>query len=263
MRTEILLEEAQTRYFAALETETLGQKFSIFPEIDSTNAYLLSLPEKDAENRLCVSLVQTAGRGRLGRSWASEGGGLYFSFCVRAQTQEMLLLLPLAAANAVCDAFAEAGIADAGIKWPNDIILSGKKLVGILCQSRGTRAVAGIGVNISQSAEDFARADLPNAASLAMLGYFPDRWALCARIASHAERYVAQILHGQEEALLASYRARCISIGRELIATSAKGEIRGVGADIDEKGRLILETGKGRVAVDSGEVKLRAANGYI
>ncbi len=262
MRADVLLKEAQARYLAALETKTLGKSFRIFGEIDSTNAYLFSRGA-EAENMTCAALRQSAGRGRLGRSWASEGGGLYFSFCVKAETRDMLLLLPLAAACAVLDAFLDFGIEGAGVKWPNDILIGDKKLVGILCQSRAGFAVAGIGVNIAQTKADFDRAALPNAASLAMQGYDPDRWALCARIVTHAEKRIALVRDGESEKLLELYRTQCISLGRSLIAERADGEIRGVGADIDEKGRLVLETDAGRIAVDSGEVKVRGENGYI
>lgn len=262
MRADVLLKEAESRYLRALDTQALGREMRIFDEVDSTNAYLLSLGA-DAENLCCAALRQSAGRGRLGRSWASGGGGLYFSFCVKAETPDLLLLLPLAAACAVLDAFREAGIEGAGVKWPNDILIEEKKLVGILCQSRGAYAVTGIGVNIAQSAADFASAELPNAASLAMFGHAPDRWALCARIVTHAERRIVLVREGKTDALLSDYRACCVSLGRRLIAVKADGEIRGVGADVDEKGRLVLETEDGRIAVDSGEVKLRGEHGYV
>ena len=261
MRAEVLLKDIEARYFAALETQALGRRFQVFEKLGSTNAHLLSLGE-EARDTACAALRQSEGRGRLGRSWASGGGGLYFSFCTKAEGRA-LPLLPLAAGCAVLDAFREAGIEGAGIKWPNDILIGDKKLVGILCQSRGDIAVTGIGVNIAQSGSDFASAGLPGAASLAMFGYAPDRWTLCARIVTHAERRIALLKEGKTDELLAFFRKNCVSIGRRLIAAGAQGEIHGVGADIDEEGRLVLETENGRIAVDSGEVRLRGENGYI
>ena len=262
MPDHIFLEAAHVQYSAALETQTLGRRFVLLDEVDSTNAYIHREPENTAAQGLAVAaLRQSAGRGRLGRSWASDGGGLYFSFAVLIPP-EQLARLPLAAALAVLSAFDELGVGGAGIKWPNDILVSGKKLVGILCQSWGERAAVGIGINISQSTQDFAEAGLPNAASLAMLGINAAPWRLMARVLTHAERCIC-LAREDMAALMDAYRARCLSLGRELVASCAQGEIHGVGADIDEEGRLVLKTPQGLQAVSSGEVKIRGTAGYI
>lgn len=262
MPDPVFLESARAQYTGALETRKLGKCFVLLDEVDSTNAYIRRAADAQAAQGLAVAaLRQSAGRGRLGRSWASNGGGLYFSFAVQTPP-EMLPRLPLAAALAVLMAFDELGVPDAWIKWPNDILASEKKLVGILCQCWGERAAVGIGVNIGQSEQDFAAAGLPNAASLAMLGIAAEPWRLMARILTHAERCIA-LAREDIAALLNTYRSRCISLGRALVASGAQGEIHGVGVDIDEEGRLILKTAQGLKAVASGEVKLRGADGYI
>ena len=262
MSDHVLL-TAREAYAAALESNTLGQNFILLDETDSTNTRIRELESDDLAAHTAVSaLRQTAGRGRLGRSWESEGGGLYLSFGVVTDPQNFAKL-PLMAAGAVIAALDEAGIRDAGIKWPNDIIASNKKICGILCQAWGRRAAVGIGVNISQTADEFARADLPNAASLAMLGYTVDRWTLAARILTHADRIWAKIESGAFSQVLDDYRRRCISIGRDLIAIAPDREIHGVGTDVDEEGRLVLKTADGFYHVESGEVKLRSTHGYI
>ncbi len=262
MPDPIFLESAYAQYTAALETQKLGRRFVLLDEVDSTNAYIRRAADDQAVQGLAVAaLRQSAGRGRLGRSWASDGGGLYFSFAALTPPA-MLPRLPLAAAVAVIMAFDELGVCGACIKWPNDILVSGKKLVGILCQSWGERVAAGIGVNIAQHARDFAAAGLPNAASLAMLGIEADPWRLMARILTYAERCMA-LAQKDMTAFLDAYRRRCVSLGRALVASGARGELHGVGVDIDEEGRLLLQTPEGLIAVSSGEVKLRGTAGYI
>lgn len=263
MQDRIYIENAVKSYYSSLESREMGQKFVLLDEVDSTSAYIRRI-ETDGECRgtVCAALRQTEGRGRLGRSWLSEGEGLYLSAAAFAKSAD-LARLPLAAACAVSEAFRKLGIAGAGIKWPNDIILSGKKVCGILCQAWGERAAIGIGVNISQSRAAFEQAQLPNAASLAMLGFETDMWTLAAVIVTELERYCDMINAGEFAPLLELYRESCISLGREVVASGASGEIRGTASDIAPDGSLVIETDGGRVSVSSGEVKLRTVKGYI
>ena len=263
MPDRVYLENARRAYFSALESENLGRRFLIFDELDSTNAFIRRIASDwEARGLAVAALRQSEGRGRLGRSWESGGKGLYFSFAVFTAA-ENLPKLPLAAAAAAADALEKLGVPGAGIKWPNDIILSGKKIAGILCQAWGDRACVGVGVNIAQDAEIFAQAGLEHASSLALLGFDIDMWTLAAGIVSAADRRIAQIENGGYEELLSDYRRRCVSIGRDVTAIKADRTLSGRAVDIDGEGRLVIETSCGRIAVDSGEVKLRTKDGYV
>lgn len=263
MQDRIHIENAIKQYESALDTRILGRKFILLDEIDSTNAYIRRVESDDqCEGMAVAAMHQNSGRGRLGRSWLSEGYGLYLSVAVFLNSS-LLPGLPIAAACAVTDAFESLGMEGAGIKWPNDIIISGKKVCGILCQAWGRRAAVGIGVNICQSSEVFQKAELPNAASLSMLGYDVDRWTTAAKIVTALEKHVGCLEKNNFEETLICYRTRCVSIGREVIASGANGEVHGTAVDIDGNGSLVIDTGSEKVHVSSGEVRLRTPYGYL
>lgn len=249
-------------YFSVLDTKTLGQNFLLLEETDSTNACIKRTQLEEAQGLAVAALRQSAGRGRLGRVWESEGDGLYLSFAV-ITAAENLTKLPLATAVAAAKALEDAGINGAGIKWPNDILISDKKIAGILCQAWGNKAAVGIGVNIGQSAGFFENMGLPNGASLAMLGYKTDMWMLAGRIITNAERCISLIESGNYDFLLKKYRRLCLSLGSKVEAIGVAETVRGIATDVDESGRLVIDTPKGRISVDSGEVKLRTPQGYI
>ena len=255
-------------YNAALHTRTLGRTLAYFDELDSTNTYCKRRAAAgDApEGLTAVALLQTAGRGRLGRVWESrQGDGLYISFLTPVLPGELLPLVPIAVGLAVAEAVeAEAAIPDMGIKWPNDIIAGSRKLAGILCEGAAGRAVCGIGVNLCQSREDFLSAGLPHATSLLMeSAAVPSAARLAAAIANGLEPRLDALHREGAAALVPDFRRRCVSIGRRVRAISAAGETDGTAVDIDEAGRLVIDTGTGRIAVSAGEVQLRTPEGYL
>ena len=148
-------------YYSRLSTRSLGRDMLLFEELDSTNAWCKRrLSEGGAPEGLAAAArCQTAGRGRLGRSWESrKGDGLYVSFVTLPLPGELLPLVPIAAGLSAAEAAeAETGLR-VGIKWPNDLIVSGRKLSGILCEGAAGRAVCGIGVNLLQDAAFFSAA---------------------------------------------------------------------------------------------------------
>lgn len=257
----------QEEYAAALTTRSLGRAPALFETLDSTNTYCKRrLAAGDApEGLAAAALEQTAGRGRLGRVWESApGAGLYISFVTPAVPGELLPLVPVAAGVAVVQACREAAGCEAGVKWPNDVIVRDRKLAGILCEGVLGQAVCGIGVNLSQDAAFFARAGLPHAVSLlAATGRTPQAGILAAAIANHLEKWLDSLLADGSAALLREFRTLCVSIGREVRAISPHGETCGRAVDIDSAGRLLIDTETGRVAVSAGEVQLRTARGYL
>lgn len=254
-------------YEAALTTRALGRALELHRELDSTNTYLKRrLTSGTApEGLAAAALTQTAGRGRLGRAWDSEpGAGLYISFVTPAVPGGLLPLVPVAVGVAVAQACRAAAGCEAGVKWPNDVIVRDRKLSGILCEGVRGQAVCGIGVNLTQDAEFFARAGLPHATSLRMeTGCAPRAAVLAAVIANSLELWTDRLLADGGAALLPVFRALCVSIGREVRAVSPCGETCGRAVDIDGEGRLVIETETGRVAVSAGEVQLRTARGYL
>jgi BirA family biotin operon repressor/biotin-[acetyl-CoA-carboxylase] ligase len=196
---------------------------------------------------------QTAGRGRQGRTWtAPPGRSLLCSVLVRDPPR----LLPLAAGAAVADAVeaAAAGGASVHLKWPNDVLLDGRKVAGILVEGRPQErwAVVGIGLNVAVEESDFPPELRGRAATL---GLDPDRIEPTLReLLRTLERWLA----ADAETLLAEVRARDALLGQPV--RWAGGEGRGDGIDGD--GRLVVLTaGGGRVALDAGEVHLSGGDG--
>lgn len=223
-------------------------------ETGSTNADVLAAAaEGEPEGYVLAAGHQTRGRGRLGRSWESpRGTSLSVSFLLRpagvppARWPWLPLLVGVAAVDAVADA---AGVA-AVLKWPNDVLLDGRKLAGILVERTdtpsGAAAVAGVGMNV--------QAAPPDAASLAHTGVTSERVldALQDRVAA---RYTAWLADPASAELADAYRARCDTLGRQVRAELPSGEVvTGQAVDVDTTGRLVIATADGEQAVSAGEI---------
>ena len=235
------------------------------PETDSTNLAIRRLAaEGAAEGTVLWAARQTAGRGRLGRSFASPEGGLYYSMLLRqsAEPARDLQLTP-AAAVAAARALERECALRCGIKWPNDLVCGGRKLCGILCESfeaRGARyVVLGIGLNVNT--EVFPPELREIAVSARQLtGRDTPLPALVGTLTEELDAAVAAE-RGNDPALLDEYRARCVSVGREVLLLRG-GESRpafalSVGEDYSLRVRLpdgSLED------VRFGEVSLRTKN---
>jgi BirA family biotin operon repressor/biotin-[acetyl-CoA-carboxylase] ligase len=220
----------------------LGTPRVHYRTIDSTNARARELAERGAPHgTLVTAAAQTAGRGRQGRSWtAPPGRALLCSMVIRDPPK----LLPLAAGIAV----AEQVGAEALVKWPNDVLLAGRKVAGILIEGRPQHgwAVLGIGVNVAMQEDDFP-AELRQRAG--GLGRSADKiepmleWLL-----QGLERWIA----ADPEDVLAALRARDALLGSQVRWQGGEGAAAGV----DEDGRLLVAVDRGRVALEAGEVHL-------
>lgn len=212
----------------------------------STNDRARALAAAGAPHGTLVTAAeQTAGRGRQGRTWAAPPGRALLMSVVLRDPDRML---PLAAAVAV----AEAAGPEAAIKWPNDVLLHGRKLAGILAEARPQDgwAVLGIGLNVAVRMDDLPEELRPTAATL---GLTPgDVEAVLGRVLAALERALAL----DRAALLDAWRARDALLGREVSWAAGTG----VAAGIDGDGRLVVDLpGGGRRALEAGEVHLGAA----
>lgn len=188
--------------------------------------------------------TQTAGKGRLGRTWCdAPGDSLLMSVLYK---ENIPALLPLRAGLAVLDTLSCLGMDDVLLKWPNDVYVSGKKLCGILCEgSPGAYAVVGIGLNIGQRA--FSPQLSGTATSLYSEGLDGiDTNELMLDIAAHLSRFY----NLPDEEIITRYRAACLNIGK----TVTSGDVRGVCTDISGDGSLLVKTDDGVVTIGSGEV---------
>jgi BirA family transcriptional regulator, biotin operon repressor / biotin---[acetyl-CoA-carboxylase] ligase len=199
---------------------------------------------------------QTAGRGRQGRAWtAPPGRDLTLSIIVRA-AGEVLTLLPLTAAVAVCEACERSAPVECAVKWPNDVWIDERKVGGILVEARPQEgwAVLGIGLNVDTSEEELGNELRETATSLriatgAEVGRAPALQALFDRL--------AEWLDAGPEALLGAYRERDALHGRKIAWSSGGRTLEGDASGIDEEGNLVVfGEGGERTALSAGEVHL-------
>ena len=211
---------------------------------DSTNLRARELALGGAPHGTLVTAgEQTAGRGRQGRSWTAPAGrALLMSLVVRDPPS----LLPLVAAVAVAEACGD----EARIKWPNDVQLAGRKVAGILVEGRPQEgwAVVGIGLNIAVREADFPEELRDRATGMGLEPSDVER--VLADVLAALDRHLGDT----DDALLDAWRQRDALLGREI--TWSKG--RGVADGVDERGRLLVRTADGVVALDAGEVHLGA-----
>lgn len=240
-----------------------------FTSIESTNDLAMALCNAGATNgTVVVADSQTAGRGRLeGRSWHSPPGtGLYFSLILRPHlAPQDFPKLTLAAGLALCSALESHAFCQPGLKWPNDLFLSGKKCGGILTETQAvaglgpTAVVIGVGLNVNTLPEAFVD-DLHDSATslLAKTGTPYDRGPLLAAILTELDRVVARLEQGEFPAILAEWRQRDIHAGQEVSWLNRQGQIvTGTSLGPDQEGFLHIRDGQGQIhAVISGDISL-------
>jgi BirA family biotin operon repressor/biotin-[acetyl-CoA-carboxylase] ligase len=262
-----------TPYEAALRQQLPdSERLIVLDTVDSTNTYAKMLAQQGAvHGTIVIADGQTAGRGRMGRKFASAKGlGLYCSVILRPQcTPDQLMRLTIFAAEAARRAIREVFAVDAGIKWINDLVFGGKKLCGILTELGFTDghpdyAVVGIGINCNQKAEDFPEEISQIATSLRqILGREVHRAPL-------AEALLRQLNQGVEAMAtnpmpwLDLYRANCLTIGQDvqLLQNDTVRQAHAVG--MDDQGALLVTLPDGtQEHIYSGEVSVRGLYGYV
>ena len=238
----------------------------------STNAYVKEHPDAFGPVGAVYTTNQTAGRGRLGRAWANAAGqALYYTVALDgplAQPETLPQLSSLLAAQALQERY---GIL-CQIKWPNDLLLGGKKLTGILCEStevRGRRIwLSGIGINLAQPQGYFDAAGLVHGTSLALAGVDiapeADAAALAARLTALFAAAVPEFARAGFAPIRETYRAACVNLGRPVrFPIPGGGTGCGVAEDVDAEGRLVVRTEAGEQAVVTGEVSVSGIYGAV
>lgn len=268
-----VLTEAEIRGFLG-PTAAVGRELRCFQELDSTNNYLKSLA--DAPDGLAVTAEsQTAGRGRMDRSFQSpRGQGIYLSVLLRPPLPpDRLPPMTALAGVAVCAAVERVCGVRPGLKWPNDPVLNGKKLCGILTElsleaetGRVQSLVLGVGINVGQGPEDFSPEVREVATSLLqVLGKPVSRPRLTAALLEELDRAYAALLAGDLSAYLAAYRRRCVNLGKtvQLIPFGGGARETAQAVDVDGEFSLVVRGADGRErTVRSGEVSVRGLWGY-
>jgi BirA family transcriptional regulator, biotin operon repressor / biotin---[acetyl-CoA-carboxylase] ligase len=215
---------------------------------ESTNALALALA---AEGTPAWTLVgaghQTAGRGRLGRTWVDRpGAALLCSVVLRPPWEpDRIGLAPLAAGAAMAEAITEVSVVEIRCKWPNDLLAAGKKVGGVLSEAEawepGGPVVVGVGVNLE------APDDVPGAGAIGRV----DPEVLLTTFL----RRLRALVEGHPTEIRSRWRAVSDTLGRHVEATTVSGAVaRGVAVDLDETGALLVDSTDARVRVASGEI---------
>ncbi|HJE92480.1 biotin--[acetyl-CoA-carboxylase] ligase [Anaerotignum lactatifermentans] len=249
-----------------LKTKTMGQTIYFYEETDTTNNRARELALEGApEGTLVVAEKQTAGRGRRGKVWESPlGTGIWMSLVLRpqimpAEASVLTLLCGLATAEAI---EAETGLS-AGIKWPNDILINGKKAVGILTEmdcemSEVHFVIPGIGINVNTASFPPEIAEIATSLYLEC-GKTVSRRRLVHRVLERLEEHYETFLRtGGFDAILEDYRKHCITLGKE-VHVLGREPFFAEALDITPEGELLVrraDNGKEEV-VFSGEVSIR------
>ncbi|HEX7072204.1 MAG TPA: biotin--[acetyl-CoA-carboxylase] ligase [Rhodothermales bacterium] len=264
--------DLQARLEPLLETSRFGRSIASYVEIGSTNAVAIEwAAEGAAEGALVIADHQTDGRGRLGRTWQDVSGkNLMFSIVLRPTLRpEDMGLIMLAAAVAVSHALERAAENHSvRIKWPNDVLLNGRKCCGMLMEStssgagadRPRAAVVGIGVNVNQASFPDGFAYEPTSLALET-GQLYHRTPILGAILNGFERNYDGLARDGGASLRDAYRARMKGIGDEVTVypATAGTAIRGVIRGIADNGALMIETLQGMQALSSGDVTFRRA----
>ena len=217
------------------------------PSVDSTNRLVATRAAAGEPEGLVVAAeLQTAGRGRLDRSWEAEAGAaLLVSVLLRPADLPVSrwFLLSAAAGVAARQACHQVGGFTPDLKWPNDLLVGERKLAGILAETTGRAAVVGMGLNVHAAPPGAAWAD-------EAAGHRVDRSELLAAWLGRLDHHL-----GRWDDLLAAYRRACSTIGREVTVEQGDGRLVGRAEAIDPDGRLVVRDASGaRVAVSSGDV---------
>ena len=269
------LTEAEIRNFLG-KTTVVGRELFCFDKLDSTNNRAKTLAQSGApEGVVVIADSQTAGRGRMDRSFQSpKGQGIYLSVLLRPRmAPDCLPPVTALAGVAVCAAVERLCGIRPGLKWPNDPVLNGRKLCGILTEAsleaesgRLQSMVVGIGINVSQEPEDFSLEVREIATSLLQaLGRPVSRPQLAAALLEELDGAYAALLSGNLAVYLEAYRRDCVNLGKtvQLLPFGGGSGETAQAVDIDEEFSLIVRGSDGRKrAVRSGEVSVRGLWGY-
>lgn len=238
----------------------------LLDSIDSTNEYAKKLIREGSSVQLVIAEEQTCGKGRRGRVWQSPyGSNLYISM-IWPVTEGMRQLegLSLAVGLAVLRTIEASGIAGAGMKWPNDVLVGRQKIAGILLELMGDLAdrsyvVIGIGINVNMHNKVDA-IDQPWTSISQQLGSTVCRHEVFARLYKNLQDVLAVQLGSGFELLRAEWEARHLWQGEKVCLSSAAASVHGVVTGINERGEIGIRTAEGLQYFAGGELSLRLAD---
>ena len=274
-----LLKEDASRVFghaeiaSRLETDWIGHEFRYFDTVDSTNVRAKAMAEEGAPHgTLIVADEQTAGRGRRGRAWNSPAGSnLYYTLLLRPQISPgKAPMLTLVMAMAIAQGIQDMVEAKVGIKWPNDIVINGKKACGILTEmnlsvEQGSIDYVVIGCGINVAKQEFPEEIRGRAIALEEICENVSRAELLNAVLTAFEDDYARFMETEDlSGLKEAYNAISVNFGRMVRVLDPKGEFEGIARGIRDTGELMVELPNKEIRdVYAGEVSVRGIYGYV
>ncbi len=261
---------------ARLRTRFAGRRLIARAEVESTNDVAWeALAQGMPDGTAVVADAQTRGRGRSGRSWRTEPGrGLALSILLHPGCPALECAgggrgaIPLAAGLALAHALEKLGVR-ADLKWPNDLLLGGRKVAGILCESRrsatagetqaGDPVVIGVGVNVREERSDFPAALADVATSLAIEGCETSREEVAAEFLNALEPLWTELAEGDPGVVLEAWKERASFWGRSVRVRTPAGDVTGVARGLDPGGGLVIECDGATVTVLAGDLEFAGA----
>jgi BirA family transcriptional regulator, biotin operon repressor / biotin---[acetyl-CoA-carboxylase] ligase len=232
-----------------LTTRIIGRRLQVVAEIGSTNEAAMRAGQAgEPEGLAILADRQTSGRGRRGRSWASiPGVGVYTSILLRPPVSpRQAPLLTLMAGLATAEALARVAQIEPMLKWPNDLLLDGRKAVGILTEMTTTgqrigHVAVGIGVNVHQRREDFPEGVRESATSIdAEAGHRVERADVVAALYNSLDRWYAAVCGDGPSMILQAARVRTATLGKLVTVDTGEARWQGTAVDLDEDGALLV-----------------------
>lgn len=256
---------------SALHTETFGRHVVYLESTQSTNEEAKKIAREGAEEgTIVVAEEQITGHGRLARGFYSPfAKGIWFSLILRPKFFPMeASKCTLLAAVGVCRGIRRMGLADAGIKWPNDILVHGKKLVGILTLMSASMEkidyiIMGIGINTGINKNEFPEDFREGATSFLNEGINVSRKDLLAAILGELEKEYSIAQNEGFDKVLDDWRALSVTLGQEVRVIFGDDSYTGKAVDIDRDGCLLVNTGSEVKRVIAGDVSIRPVDAPI
>lgn len=265
-----LMTEAEIK--SLMHTEWVAKEVLYFDTIDSTNTKARELAEKGyPSGTLVVADKQESGKGRRGRSWVSPSGtGIFMTLMIKPDINpNNASMLTLVAALAVAKAITSVTGEEAMIKWPNDIVVNGKKVCGILTEMNAqfdyiNHIVVGIGINVHNESFPEEISQMASSLMIEAGGKRFHRAQIIAETMSYFEQYYDTFLKTQDlSALVREYDELLVNRNKSVRVLDPKEPFDGKAMGITPKGELIVDTWESRKLVSSGEVSVRGIYGYV
>ena len=265
-----LMTEAEIK--SLLHTDWVAKEVLYFDTIDSTNTKAQELAEKGyPSGTLVVADKQESGKGRRGRSWVSPSGtGIFMTLMIKPDINpNNASMLTLVAALAVAKAITSVTGEEAMIKWPNDIVVNGKKVCGILTEMNAqfdyiNHIVVGIGINVHNESFPEEISQMASSLMIEAGGKRFHRAQIIAETMSYFEQYYDTFLKTQDLlALVREYDKLLVNRNKSVRVLDPKEPFDGKAMGITPKGELIVDTWESRKLVSSGEVSVRGIYGYV